>query len=88
MKKGIHPLYREATVHCACGNSYKTRSTVGDINVDICSSCHPFFTGTQKIVDTEGRVERFTKRFGVQTSESRKAAAKTKKTEKTAAVAK
>ena len=54
MKKGIHPLYREATVHCACGNSYKTRSTVGDINVDICSSCHPFFTGTQKIVDTEG----------------------------------
>ena len=42
MKKGIHPLYREATVHCACGNSYKTRSTVGDINVDICSSCHPF----------------------------------------------
>jgi len=76
MKKGIHPLYREATVHCACGNSYKTRSTVGDINVDICSSCHPFFTGTQKIVDTEGRVERFTKRFGAQTSEARKQAAK------------
>jgi len=47
MKKGIHPLYREATVHCACGNSYKTRSTVGDINVDICSNCHHFFTGTQ-----------------------------------------
>jgi large subunit ribosomal protein L31 len=63
MKKGIHPLYREATVHCACGNSYKTRSTVGDINVDICSSCHPFFTGTQKIVDTEGRVERFKKKY-------------------------
>jgi large subunit ribosomal protein L31 len=60
MKKGIHPLYREATVHCACGNSYKTRSTVGDINVDICSSCHPFFTGTQKIVDTEGQVVGFT----------------------------
>ena len=63
MKKGIHPLYREAAVHCACGNSYKTRSTVGDIKVDICSSCHPFFTGTQKIVDTEGRVERFKKKY-------------------------
>jgi large subunit ribosomal protein L31 len=63
MKKGIHPLYREATVHCACGNKYQTRSTVGDINVDICSNCHPFFTGTQKIVDTEGRVERFKKKY-------------------------
>jgi large subunit ribosomal protein L31 len=63
MKKGIHPMYREATVHCACGNSFKTRSTVGDISVDICSNCHPFFTGTQKIVDTEGRVDRFKKKY-------------------------
>ncbi len=63
MKKGIHPTYREATVGCACGARFNTRSTVGDIKVDICSSCHPFFTGTQKIVDTEGRVERFKKKY-------------------------
>ena len=63
MKKGIHPVYREVGVHCACGNQYKTRSTGGDINVDICSNCHPFFTGTQKIIDTEGRVERFKKKY-------------------------
>lgn len=63
MKKGIHPAYEEATVSCACGARFKTRSTVGDIKVDICSNCHPFFTGTQKIVDTEGRVERFKKKY-------------------------
>jgi large subunit ribosomal protein L31 len=63
MKKGIHPVYREATVHCACGASFRTRSTSGNLNVDICSNCHPFFTGTQKIVDTEGRVERFKKKY-------------------------
>lgn len=63
MKKGIHPAYKEATVSCACGARFKTRSTVGDIKVDICSNCHPFFTGTQKIVDTEGRVERFKKKY-------------------------
>jgi large subunit ribosomal protein L31 len=63
MKKGIHPAYREATVSCACGARFKTRSTVGDIKVDICSNCHPYFTGTQKIVDTEGRVERFKKKY-------------------------
>ena len=63
MKKGIHPVYSEATVKCACGAKFKTRSTVGDIHVDICSNCHPFFTGTQKIVDTEGRVERFKKKY-------------------------
>ncbi len=70
MKKGIHPAYREATVSCACGARFKTRSTVGDIKVDICSSCHPFFTGTQKIVDTEGRVERFKKKYAKQTKSS------------------
>jgi large subunit ribosomal protein L31 len=63
MKKGIHPLYRQATVSCACGAKFTTRSTVGDLKVDICSNCHPFFTGTQKIVDTEGRVERFKKKY-------------------------
>ena len=63
MKQGIHPAYKEAMVSCACGAKFNTRSTVGDIKVDICSSCHPFFTGTQKIVDTEGRVERFKKKY-------------------------
>jgi large subunit ribosomal protein L31 len=63
MKKGIHPEYVEVTVHCACGANFNTRSTVGDLKVDICSRCHPFFTGTQKIVDTEGRVERFKKKY-------------------------
>lgn len=67
MKQGIHPAYKEATVSCACGAKFKTRSTVGDIKVDICSSCHPFFTGTQKIVDTEGRVERFRKKYAKKT---------------------
>ncbi|MCH6557681.1 MAG: 50S ribosomal protein L31 [Nitrospirae bacterium] len=63
MKQGIHPVYKEALVSCACGASFRTRSTVGNIKVDICSNCHPFFTGTQKIVDAEGRVERFRKKY-------------------------
>ncbi len=67
MKKGIHPAYKDAMVACACGAKFRTRSTVGDIKVDICSSCHPFFTGTQKIVDTEGRVERFRKKYAKNT---------------------
>jgi large subunit ribosomal protein L31 len=67
MKKGIHPVYREATISCACGAKIKTRSTVGDLKVDICSHCHPFFTGTQKILDTEGRVERFKKKYAKKT---------------------
>jgi large subunit ribosomal protein L31 len=67
MKKGIHPTYRESLVSCACGNKFRTRSTVGDLKVDICSNCHPFFTGTQKIVDTEGRVERFKKKYAKKT---------------------
>ncbi|MGH7165283.1 MAG: 50S ribosomal protein L31 [Nitrospiraceae bacterium] len=70
MKTGIHPAYREATVSCACGARFKTRSTVGDIKVDICSNCHPFFTGTQKIVDTEGRVERFKKKYAKKSKET------------------
>ncbi|MFH1941081.1 MAG: 50S ribosomal protein L31 [bacterium] len=63
MKKGIHPEYKEATVKCACGNNFKTRSTVGDINVEICSNCHPFFTGKQKLIDTAGRVEKYMKKY-------------------------
>ena len=82
------PQYNEIEARCACGATWKTRSTKPELHLEICNNCHPFFTGRQKLVDTEGRVERFTKRFGVQTSESRKAAAKTKKTEKATAAAK
>ena len=64
MKAKIHPKYVEATIKCACGNVIKTRSTVKDIAVEICSSCHPFFTGKQKLVDTAGRVERFRRKYG------------------------
>jgi large subunit ribosomal protein L31 len=64
MKADIHPKYQKATVHCACGSSFETRSTVSDIHVEICSTCHPFFTGKQKLVDTAGRVERFRQRYG------------------------
>ncbi len=65
MKKDIHPAYETITVKCSCGNTFQTRSTLcHDITVDVCSACHPFYTGKQKIVDTGGRVERFNKRFG------------------------
>ena len=88
MKEGIHPKYQEVEVRCACGNTFKTRSTKPELHLEICSACHPFFTGRQKLVDTEGRVERFTKKLGAQTSEQRKVAAKAKKTtKKTAATA-
>jgi len=64
MKAGIHPAYDEINVTCACGSSFKTRSThKGDMRVEICSACHPFFTGKQKLLDTEGRVERFKKKY-------------------------
>ena len=65
MKEGIHPKYNEASVRCACGAVIETRSTKGDMRVDICSSCHPFFTGKQKLVDTGGRVDRFKKRYNL-----------------------
>ena len=80
MKEGIHPKYYDVEARCACGATWKTRSTKQELHLEICSSCHPFYTGRQKIMDTEGRVERFTKKFGAQTSEARKqAAAKGKK---------
>jgi len=63
MKEGIHPRYVECTVRCACGNEFKTRSTKEKITTEICSSCHPFFTGKQKLVDSEGRVERFIRKY-------------------------
>ena len=69
MKEGIHPKYEDCTVTCACGNVIKTRSTHGDMEVEICSSCHPFFTGKQKLVDTAGRVERFNKKYGIKSKD-------------------
>ncbi|PZP64704.1 MAG: 50S ribosomal protein L31 [Azospira oryzae] len=65
MKEKIHPPYTEITVTCSCGNTFKTRSTLGrDLHVEVCSACHPFYTGTQKIVDTAGRVEKFRQKYG------------------------
>ncbi len=65
MKKNIHPELKMAMVHCACGNSFQTRNTIGDVHIDICSSCHPFFTGKQKLVDTAGRVEKYMKKYKI-----------------------
>ncbi|AIW88464.1 MULTISPECIES: 50S ribosomal protein L31 [unclassified Treponema] len=65
MKKDIHPNYVETTITCACGNVIQTRSTEKDIKVEICSACHPFFTGKQKLVDTAGRIDRFKKRYSI-----------------------
>ncbi|GLQ33472.1 50S ribosomal protein L31 [Litoribrevibacter albus] len=65
MKADIHPNYEEVTITCSCGNSFQTRSTLcKDVHLDVCSSCHPFFTGKQKVTDTGGRIDRFKKRFG------------------------
>ncbi len=63
MKAGLHPEYKEVRVSCACGETFTTRSTRSEIHLDICSKCHPFFTGKQKIVDAEGRVEKFKKKY-------------------------
>ena len=82
MKPGIHPKYHEVEVRCACGNTFITRSTKPELHLEICNMCHPFFTGRQKLIDTEGRVERFTKRFGAQTAEGRKKAASATKAAK------
>ncbi len=64
MKKDIHPKYEVTTVKCVCGNEFQTRSTLKEINVEICSACHPFFTGQQKLIDSAGRVERLMKKYG------------------------
>jgi large subunit ribosomal protein L31 len=84
VKPGIHPKYQEVEVRCACGNTFTTRSTKGELHLEICNQCHPFFTGRQKLIDTEGRVERFTKRFGAQSAATRKEATKAAKAAKTA----
>ena len=63
MKNGIHPDYVECEVRCACGNSFQTRSTKAELRVDICSACHPFYTGAQKLIDTAGRIERFRRKY-------------------------
>jgi large subunit ribosomal protein L31 len=65
MREKIHPSYVEATIVCSCGNTWKTRSTKESVHLDVCSKCHPFFTGEQRIMDTAGRVERFKKRYGL-----------------------
>jgi large subunit ribosomal protein L31 len=70
MKQGIHPEYKIATVHCSCGNTFQTRSTRSELRVEICSNCHPFYTGKQKLVDTGGRVERFQRRYAQQQEQS------------------
>ena len=80
MKEGIHPEYKETTISCACGNVITTRSTRKDIKIEICSKCHPFMTGKQKIIDTAGRVDRFKKRYAAQ--EASKEAAKGEKVKK------
>jgi large subunit ribosomal protein L31 len=64
MKPEIHPAYVKAVVRCSCGNTFETRSTVSELHVELCSQCHPFYTGKQKLVDTGGRVERFQRRYG------------------------
>jgi large subunit ribosomal protein L31 len=65
MKPDIHPKYYETKIHCACGNEIPTRSTVKDLHVEICSACHPFFTGKQKLIDTAGRVEKYRRKYGM-----------------------
>ena len=64
MKPGIHPEYHKAMVSCVCGNTFETRSTIGDLRLEICSNCHPFFTGKQKLVDSAGRVEKYNRKYG------------------------
>jgi large subunit ribosomal protein L31 len=75
VKTGIHPDYKQATISCACGNVFQTYSTRGDYTVDVCSACHPFFTGKQKLMDTAGRVDRFNRKYGHKPLVSEKAPA-------------
>lgn len=79
MKEKIHPEYKDVTVHCSCGNSWKTKSTKtekGELRIEICSDCHPFFTGKAKLIDTAGRVERFQRRYAASASAKKSAAKK------------
>ncbi len=81
MKKDIHPQYEEATVHCSCGNTFTTRSTKKELHVELCSQCHPFYTGKQKLVDSGGRVDRFKKRLEKKADEPVKPKVKAAKAE-------
>ncbi|MDP8961821.1 MAG: 50S ribosomal protein L31 [Actinomycetota bacterium] len=81
MRQGIHPDYVVATVHCSCGNRFETRATKSEIHVELCSECHPFYTGKQKLVDTGGRVDRFQRRLA-KTEEKRTTATKRGKVSK------
>jgi large subunit ribosomal protein L31 len=76
MKSGIHPEYKEVTVQCVCGATYHTRSTSSLSKIDICAACHPFYTGKEKLIDTEGRIEKFQKKFGSSYSKQLKTPAK------------
>jgi large subunit ribosomal protein L31 len=87
VKEAIHPKYFDVEARCACGATWKTQSTKPELHLEICSSCHPFFTGKQKLLDTEGRVERFTKKYGAQTAATRKTAEKAAKAKKATATA-
>ena len=85
MKEKIHPKYFDTTITCACGNVIKTRSTVKDIKVEICSNCHPFFTGRQKLIDTAGRIDRYRRKYGLDGEKkppAKPAGAKRSKTDK------
>ncbi|MGO9343075.1 MAG: 50S ribosomal protein L31 [Acidimicrobiales bacterium] len=72
MKAEIHPNYVESSVRCSCGNTFMTRSTKGELHVELCNECHPFFTGKQKLVDSGGRVERFERRYGRRSSRTKR----------------
>jgi len=86
MRPNIHPAYPTSKVHCACGATWETRSTAGDLHLDICSNCHPFFTGKQKLIDTQGRIDRFQKKYAnAPKGPSKKKAAKAAAAEKKAA---
>jgi large subunit ribosomal protein L31 len=74
MKKGIHPAYKKTIVTCVCGNVFETRSTSGNLKIEICSKCHPFFTGKQKLMDSAGRIERFMKKYSKRTQGAEKTA--------------
>ncbi len=78
MKKGIHPDYYDCTVTCSCGNSFKTKSTKKELKVEICSNCHPFYTGKQKLIDSGGRVDRFQKRLSKKKKQQRESVMKIK----------
>ena len=72
MKKGIHPEYKLANVHCACGNTFETRAAVDKINVEICSNCHPYFTGKQNLIDTAGRIEKYMEKYNLSDDDIKK----------------